>query len=171
MLSEKLLDLLSKQITDEYYAAYLYLAMSATADKIGLKGTSKWLFAQAQEEMAHGTRIFQYVLERGETPSLGTIAMPPASYANINEIFEEVLAHEQKVTKAINTIATVAMQEFDHACYQFMMWFVDEQVEEISSVSDVLDKINMIGDHKAMLLALDNELGQRVFVHPFPEQA
>ena len=171
MLSKKLLQALSEQVNAEYYSAYLYLAMSAAADGMDLKGAATWLFAQAQEEMAHGTHIYQYILERGETPTFAAIDLPPTSFANIREIFEEVLAHEQKVTGLINTIATHAMQEADHACYQFMMWFVNEQVEEEASASDVLGKLGRIGDNEAMLLALDNELGTRVFVNPFPNQA
>ena len=168
MLSEKLLVALSDQVNAEYYSAYLYLAMSASADQLGLKGTAKWLFAQAQEEMAHGTRIYQYVLERGAAPAFAAIELPPAAFADIHEIYEMVLSHEQKVTGRINNIATLAMQEFDHACYQFIMWFINEQVEEESSAKDVLDKLNLIGDNKGLLLALDNELGTRVFVNPFP---
>jgi len=70
MLSKKLLKALNEQINAEYYSAYLYLAMSASADQMGLKGTAKWLFCQAQEEVAHGTNIYQYVLERGAAPRL-----------------------------------------------------------------------------------------------------
>ena len=167
MLKEKLLKTLSDQVNAEYYSAYLYLAMSASADQMGLKGAAHWLFAQAQEEMSHGTRIYQYILERGETPAFAAIELPPTSFASVNEIFEMVLAHEQKVTKMINNIATIAMQETDHAGYQFMMWFVNEQVEEEASASEILDKLKLIGDNKAMLLALDNELETRVFVDPF----
>jgi len=167
MLSEKLTKALSDQVNAEYYSAYLYLAMSAAADGIGLKGTANWLFVQAQEELAHGTHIYEYVLERGVIPSFAAIQQPPASFSDIKEIFDVVLAHEQKVTQSINAIATLAMQEFDHACYHFMMWYVNEQVEEEASAMVVLDKIRLIGDNKGMLLALDNELATRVFVNPF----
>ena len=170
MLSEKLQNALSEQINAEYYSAYMYLAMSAAADQLGLKGTAKWLFCQAQEEMAHGTHIYQYVLERGAAPAFAAIELPPTAFADINKIFDMVLSHEQTVTKNINDIATLAMQQSDHACYQFMMWFVNEQVEEEASASDILSKLNFIGDNKGMMLALDNELGRRVFVHPFPNQ-
>ena len=168
MLSEKLTTALSNQVNAEYYSAYLYLCMSAAADGMGLKGAANWLFAQAQEEMAHGTNIYQYILERGASPSFEAIEKPPVSFADAKEIFEMVLEHEQKVTKSINEIATLAMQEFDHACYQFMMWYVNEQVEEEASATDVLDKLQFIGDDKGMLLVLDNELSTRVFVNPFP---
>ncbi|MCL2851828.1 MAG: ferritin [Defluviitaleaceae bacterium] len=170
MLREKLLGALSNQVNAEYYSAYLYLAMSASADQMGLKGIANWLFIQAQEEMAHGTRIYQYILERGAAPAFAAIDLPPTSFADVPEMFGMVLEHEQKVTQSINNIATIAMQESDHACYQFMMWFVNEQVEEEASATDILDKLRFIGENKGMLLALDNELGARVFVDPFPAQ-
>lgn len=170
MLSEKLTVALSEQINAEYYSAYLYLAMSAKADAMGLKGAASWLFSQAQEEMAHGTHMYEYLLERGVTPVFSAIEQPPMTYTNINEIYKAVYAHEQEVTRRVNAIATLAMQELDHACYQFMMWFVNEQVEEEASASEILDKLELIGDNKGMLLSLDNELGARTFVNPFPSK-
>ena len=170
MLSEKLTSALSEQVNAEYYSAYIYLSMSATADGMGLGGAANWLFAQAQEEMAHGTNIYEYILERGVVPTFEAIEKPPTTFASVNEIFEMVLAHEQKVTKRINDIATIAMQEHDHACYQFMMWYVNEQVEEEASATAILDKLQLIGDNKGLLLALDNELATRTFVNPFLEK-
>jgi len=170
MLSKKLIEILSNQVNAEYYSAYLYLCMSASADQMGLKGCAHWFFSQAQEEMAHGTRIYQYIIERGETPAFAEIKKPPVSFSSINQMFDMTLEHEQKVTKMINSIATLAMQENDHACYQFMMWFVNEQVEEEASASEILDKLKLIGENKSMLLTLDNELGARVFVNPFTER-
>jgi len=168
MLSEKMIRALSDQVNAEYYSAYLYLVMSAAADALGLKGTCSWLFVQAQEEMAHGTHMYEYIIERGATPEFAAIEKPPTSFVDINEIFEKVLEHEQKVTQRINALATIAMQESDHAGYQFLMWYVNEQVEEESDVSEILDKLKLIGDNKGMLLTLDNELATRVFVDPFP---
>ena len=171
MLSEKLTKALSDQVNAEYYSAYLYLAMSAAANKMGLKGIANWLFVQAQEEMAHGTRMYQYILERCAAPAFAAIEKPPAAYAGLEEIFKAVLDHEKKVTKALNAIATLAMQESDHACYQFMMWYVNEQVEEEANATDTLDKLRLIGDNTSALITLDNELATRVFVNPFPPQA
>jgi len=171
MLNEKIVKALSEQVNAEYYSAYLYLVMSASADDLGLKGAANWLFVQAQEEMAHGTHIFEYILERGAVPAFAAIELPPTTYSNINEIFEMVYEHELKVTKSINSIATLAMQENDHACYQFMMWYVDEQVEEEANATDILNKLRLVDDNKSALLTLDNEFAARVFVHPFPPNA
>ncbi|MCL2062793.1 MAG: ferritin [Candidatus Cloacimonetes bacterium] len=171
MLSEKLAKLLNEQVNAEYFSAYLYHSMSACMEKIALKGTAHWLFSQAKEEMAHGINIYQYILDRGAIPVLTDIAQPRTTFEDIKEVFEAVLEHEQKVTRLINNIATIAMQENDHACYQFIMWYVNEQVEEESNASDILSKIEMIGNDKGLLLALDNELATRTFVNPFPNNS
>ena len=166
MLSESLTKALSDQVNAEYYSAYLYLVMSAAADGIGLKGAANWLFVQAQEEIAHGTKMYKYILERCAAPSFSAIEQPPVSFASMKEIYDLVFSHEQKVSQRISSVATLAMQEFDHACYQFIMWYVNEQVEEEANVRDILDKLKMIGDNKAMLLTLDNVLATRVLSSP-----
>ena len=171
MLNKKVEKALSDQVNAEYYSAYLYLAMAAAANGLGLKGTANWLFVQAQEEMAHGTHIYEYIIERSATVSFPAIGQPPASFAGIKDIFDMVLSHEQKVTQSINSIATIAMQESDHACYQFMMWYVNEQVEEEANATEILDKLRLIGDNQGMLLTLDTELAARVFINPFPAAA
>ena len=168
MISKKLLKALNEQVNAEYYSAYLYHSMSACMEAAALKGTANWLFMQAKEEMAHGINIYQYILDRGEVPVLTAIQQPQTTFAGIKEIFEAVLEHEKKVTKLINDIATLAMKENDHACYQFISWYVNEQVEEEANASDILSKIRLIGSDQGLLLALDNELATRAFVNPFP---
>ncbi|MCL2070555.1 MAG: ferritin [Treponema sp.] len=168
MLSEKLTKALNDQINAEYHSAYLYLSMSSFAEGAALKGAANWLFVQAQEEMAHGVNMYHYLMDRGALPSFPAIAPPPASFTGIDDVFTQVLAHEQKVTKSLNAIATLAMQENDHACYQFIMWYVNEQVEEEATVTDILGKLKMIDGDKRALLTLDTELAARVFVNPFP---
>ena len=171
MISEKLAKAISEQINAEYYSAYLYLAMSALMENAALDGTANWLFVQAKEEMAHGINMYQYLLDRGEVPSLTAIGQPPASFNDIEEVFAEVLAHEEKVTGLINNLANLAVEENDHAFYQFIMWYVNEQVEEESNASNILSKIKMIGGDTGLLLTLDNELAARTFTNPFPNNS
>ena len=171
MISEKLAKALNEQVNAEYYSAYLYQSMSACMESAALKGAANWLFVQAKEEMAHGINMYQYILDRGAVPVLTAIEQPQASFSGILEIFESVLAHEETVTSRINALASLAMQENDHACYQFIMWYVNEQVEEESNASDLINKIKLIGSDTGLLLTLDNELAARVFVNPFPNNS
>ena len=168
MISKNLIKALSEQVNAEYYSAYLYHAMSAYAENAGFKGAAQWLFMQAREEMAHGVHMYQYILDRGASPDFTAIKQPDSSFASISEVFEKVLEHEKKVTKSVNSIATLAMKESDHACYQFIIWYVNEQVEEEANAADIISKLQMIGNDKRALLTLDNELAARTYTNPFP---
>ena len=168
MINEKLVKALNEQVNAEYFSAYLYLSMSAFAERAALKGAANWLFVQAMEEMTHGLHMYQYILDRGAAPVLTAIESPTSVFTGINEIYEMVLSHEQKVTERINAIASLALKENDHACYQFIMWYVNEQVKEEANASDIIGRLQMIGKDKGLLLSFDNELAARTFTNPFP---
>ena len=167
MIKDVLAKALSDQVNAEYYSAYLYLTMSAYADRLGYKGAANWLFVQAREETAHGTHIYQYLLDRGVVPSFSDIKAPQGSYGNLKDIFEKVLSHERHVTELVNNIATLAQSEKDHAAYDFITWFVNEQVEEEANADELVVKLNNIGGNSGLLYFLDAELGARQFVDPF----
>ncbi|MDR2184459.1 MAG: ferritin [Treponema sp.] len=167
MLSEALTKALSEQVNAEYYSAYLYLGMSAYADREGYKGIANWFFIQAQEERAHAVHLYQHILERGASPVFTDIQAPPASFAGIKDVFEKVLAHERGVTARINKIASMAAEEKDHATYNFILWYVNEQVEEEKNAGEIISKINLMGNSPALLFHLDSELAARTFTDPF----
>ncbi|MDR1651120.1 MAG: ferritin [Synergistaceae bacterium] len=167
MLRESVFKALNDQVNAEYFSAYLYMGMAAYAENAGFKGTAHWLLNQAKEEAAHGARIFEYILERGSLPILSDIAASPANYGSIREVFAKVVSHEKHVTDLINDIADLAVKERDHASYRFILWYVEEQVEEVSSAEDILNKVTAAGDSAALLYGVDALLGQRKFKHPF----
>ncbi|MDR0654845.1 MAG: ferritin [Treponema sp.] len=171
MLSEALSKALSEQVNSEYYSAYLYQAMSAYADRAGFKGVANWLSVQAKEEMAHGGHMYEHILERGGSLSFDDVKAPPSSYKSIREVFEKVLAHEIHVTERINKIASLSIQENDHATYNFILWYVNEQVEEEKNAQDIIAKIAIMGDNTGLIYHLDMELAGRTFTDPFSAAA
>jgi ferritin len=169
MIKDSLAKALSDQVNAEYYSAYLYLSMSAYAEHAGFRGIANWLFIQAREETAHANHIYRHILERGALPVLGDIKASPASYGGLKEVFEKVLAHERHVTELINKIATLALEEKDHATYHFILWYVDEQVEEESTAEEILNKICRMENNSGLLDHLDNALAARTFTDPFED--
>ncbi|MDL2281068.1 ferritin [Selenomonadales bacterium OttesenSCG-928-I06] len=167
MLKIGILKALSDQVTAEYYSAYLYMSMSAYCDQAGFKGFANWLYVQAQEEIAHGTHIFEHILDRGEMPQLGQVNAPPLDFAGPLEVFTKALKHEEYVTSLINKIASLARDENDHATYNFIQWYIEEQVEEEATASLIVQKIKFIGENSAMLYTLDTEMAARTFTDPF----
>ncbi len=166
MLSKKIEQAINKQINAELASAYLYLGMSAYFNEVSLVGFANWMRAQYDEELFHAMKMYDYVLERGGNISLDTVQAPPQAWNNIIEVFEAVLAHEQKITQSINRLVTLAMSEQDHATVNFLQWFVDEQVEEEASVSELLAQIKLVGGQGSGLFMLDREAAQRKFIQP-----
>jgi len=152
---------MNEQITKEYYSAYLYLAMVSYFEGTSLSGFASWMRMQVQEELFHGTKLFNYMHERGETVVLAAIDVPPAKYSSPEEVFQKTLEHEQLVTKSINDLYAVARDVNDNACMSFLQWFIDEQVEEENNVGDVLGKLKLANNQAAGILFLDKELGAR----------
>lgn len=166
MLSKKMEKALNEQINAEFFSSYLYLSMSAYFEAAGLPGCAQWMRAQTQEEWFHGMKLFGFVNERGGRVELKAIAAPPAKWPSTLAVFENVLAHEQKVTGLFNDLVDLALKEKDHATNIFLQWFVSEQVEEEAGVGAILGKLKLIGKDSSGLFALDGELGLRVFTPP-----
>jgi ferritin len=77
------------------------------------------------------------------------------------EIFEASLAHEEKVSESIRELYRSADKEGDYDARPLLNWFVDEQVEEEATVSEIIGRVKLIGNDGSGLLRLDAELGQR----------
>ncbi len=161
MISERMANELNKQINAELYSSYLYLSMSAYFDNSGYKGFATWMRTQAEEEYAHAMKFYDYMLDVGGKIELDKIEKPQTDWESPFEIFEAARKHELYITKLINDLVTVANQENDYATNIFLQWFVTEQIEEVSTVTDILDKFKMIGESKESYYFLDKELGER----------
>ncbi len=165
-MNESLLKAIQNQINKELFSSYLYLSMSSWASAEGWSGISHWLHMQAKEELEHAMILHNNLLERGERSVFKAVQQPKNDWISPVEVFEEVYEHEKEVTKSINELATIAMECADHAFYQFIQWFVKEQVEEEASASDLLTRAKRLQDNPAMMDALDIELGKRVYNAP-----
>jgi len=161
MLSKKLQDALNKQINEEYYSSYLYLAMAAYLEDKNLDGCAHWMRIQAQEEWDHGMKIFDYMIDRGARVELKAVAAPPKEWDSPVAAFQASLDHEKFMTKNINALADLTILEKDHATNNLMQWYVSEQVEEESNVDDILKKLDLMGDSGTGLFLMDRELKVR----------
>ena len=164
MISDNVLAELNKQVNEELYSSYLYLSMSAWCEQKNLSGFANWTKIQAQEELAHGMKIYNFINERGGKAVLDTIKAPQSEWDNVVELFEAIYKHEQHISGRINHMTNIAIEEKDHATVNFLQWFISEQVEEEASVSDLLEQIKLVDGKGSGLFMLNRELAQRSFV-------
>jgi ferritin len=152
---------MNDQVAMEFHAAYLYLSMSAYFDAQNLPGFAKWMRMQYQEEVTHALRFFDYLLEAGDGVELKATAKPAAVFKGPLDVFKKALGHEKKVTASINKIYEVAVKSKDYPAQIMLQWFIDEQQEEERTASDIIAKLEMVGDNGPALLMMDRELAGR----------
>lgn len=158
MLKSKVEEALNEQIQKEAYSSHIYLAMASWAETNGYNGSAAFLYAQSEEERMHMLKIFRYVNDRGGKAIAPVIDKPELDYDNIKQVFEKVYEHEKFVTQSINDIVGICLDEKDYTTHQFLQWFVQEQIEEESNASEILDRLNLLGDDRGRLYMFDKDM-------------
>lgn len=145
MLNKKIELICNRQVEREGYSSNLYLAMASWAETNGLSGVAAWMYDQSAEERIHMLKFIKYINERGGKAVIPAFKKPPVDFKNAEELFKEVLKHEEFVTLSINEIVSLTLEEKDFNTNNFLQWFVMEQVEEEASARLILDKLRLVG--------------------------
>jgi ferritin len=152
---------INDQINAELYSAYLYLSMSAYFEGTNLPGFAHWMSLQAKEEQEHAMKFYNFVFERGGKVTLASIEAPPVKWKSPLDVFESAYKHEVKVTGLIHKLVALARSEKDVATENFLMWYVDEQVEEEAHADAIVQRLKLIKDSANGLFMLDRQLSER----------
>lgn len=150
------------QIKYELESAYIHLSIAVYFESITLPGMAHWMKMQAQEEYIHAMKFYDFIHDRGERVELQSLGQPPIEFESPLDVYENALAHEQKIIGNINDLYALAFEEKDYPSQLLLKWFIDEQVEEERSAGDIVETLKRIGKESYALLMLDKELGQRV---------
>lgn len=161
MLDKKMEQAYNEQINAELFSAYLYLAMASYFEDKSLSGFGHWMRLQAQEEVDHAMKFIGYVQTRGGRVELDSIDKPEMEWDSPQAAFKAALEHEQYITGRINNLVKLANDLNDYASGQFLLWYVEEQVEEEENAGEICDKLEIVGQNPQGLLFLDRELGGR----------
>lgn len=140
-LSDKMVTELNAQLGRELSAANQYLAMAIYLDERSLKELSSFFYQQADEERAHAMKFLRYLLNADAKPVIPVIPEPVGDFESIEQIAEMGLNQEREVTRCIHELVDLALSEKDHTTNHFLQWFVEEQLEEEATFSELLDVI------------------------------
>ena len=155
MLHKKVEAICNRQVEREGYSSNLYLAMAAWAENNGLAGIASWLYVQADEERLHMLKFIKYINERGGKAIIPAFKKPAAEYKSVEDIFTQVLKHEEFVTASINEIVQVTLEVKDYTTHSFLQWFVNEQIQEEASAHAILDKLRLVGKNNMYIFDRD----------------
>ncbi len=140
-LSSEMVEELNAQLGRELSAANQYLAMAIHLDQRSLKELANFFYLQADEEREHAMKFLRYLLQANDRPLIPSISEPVADFESLEQIAEMGLAQEQEVTRCIHGLVDLALSEKDHTTNRFLQWFVEEQLEEEATFSELLDVV------------------------------
>jgi ferritin len=158
MLSKKIEKALNNQIVLEGNSSIYYLAMASWAESEGLNGAAEFLYAHSDEERIHMVKLMRFINDRGGRAIVPALKEPTAKFKSLGEVFDIILEHEVMVTSEINKVVDICLSEKDYTTYNFMQWYVAEQLEEESLAKHYVDKLRLIGGDKGGMYLFDREL-------------
>ncbi|MCW2768942.1 MAG: bacterioferritin [Aeromicrobium sp.] len=129
---------LNQQLKHEFEAQQQYIAIATFYESLTMPQLASLFYQQALEERDHAMMMVQYLLDADETPVIPALDAPVVGFADVVEPVATALAQEKRVTQQINELTRIARENNDFASDQFMQWFIKEQVEEVSKMSDLL---------------------------------
>ena len=141
MPAPRLTDRLNEQIGNEFAASQQYVAVAVHYDAHTLPRLAAFFYRQALEERNHALMMVQYLLSTGAGAAIPGVAAPRTDFADLADPVRLALEQEKKVSDQVSELAALARDEGDYPSEQFMQWFIKEQVEEVASMSALLDVV------------------------------
>jgi len=158
MIKEAVENAINNQIKNEEHSSRLYLSMASWCQVNGYPGAAAFLYKQADEERIHQLKFVHYLNDRAGYSTLMALANPTAVYNSLLDVFEKVMAHEEFITTSINDLYEIALNNKDYTTGNFLQWFINEQIEEESTMHGILDKMKLAGNAAGGLFLIDKEL-------------
>jgi ferritin len=160
-MTPKVLEAINRQIATEFSASFSYLSMAAWCEHHKFTGAGSWLRLQSAEEHTHAMKLFDFVLARDHEVRLTALPEPATDFSSVADVFERALAQEKEVSRQIDALYELALEEKVFAAMAELQWFITEQVEEEKTMREIVARFHMVRDDPSSLLDLDRELGAR----------
>jgi len=152
LISEKLNQAMNEQVGRELGASNQYVNIAGYFDMESLPQLAEFFYRQADEERMHAMKFVHYIADAGGKVAVPAVAAPKADIGNAEAAARLSLEWEMEVTRQINSLMEIAIQERDHIAQDFLRWFVTEQLEEVSTMDALLSVIRRAGANGLLLV-------------------
>ena len=146
LITQSMTDALNQQIGNEFGASLQYVAIAAHLASDSLPELAAHFHHQAEEERDHALRFVKFLVDAGAHVEIPAVAAPRSEFKNAEEAVQHSLDQEKLVTDQIKQLVDLAHQESDHITDNFLAWFLTEQLEEVSSMENLLKMVQRAGD-------------------------
>jgi bacterioferritin B len=141
VISQRLAKLLIEQIGHELRAHQLYMGIATYFERQSLNRWGKLFRQQSVEEAGHATKLMDFLTDNDVAFDLPALKMATTRYGSAADALERALTSERSVSANFQSLAKTALEEGDHTAHQFLLWFIEEQVEEERKVQGLLELV------------------------------
>jgi len=152
LISKSLNQAMDTQIGSELGASNQYLIIASYFDNESLPELAGFFFRQSDEERMHAMKFLRYILDAGGRVEIPAVPAPPTEIQSAEAAVRMALDWEVEVTKQINNLMDLAIKENDHIAQDFLRWFVTEQLEEVSTMDELLSVVRRAGESQLLLV-------------------
>lgn len=152
LASQKIIDAFNQQAGNEMGASMQYISIAAYFESENLMTLAEFFFQQSDEEREHSMKFVKFVLEVGGAVAFPAIPAPPAKFSNARDAVQAALDWEEEVTRQIYGLVDLAQEERNHIAKRFLDWFVDEQLEEVATMSTLLGIVERAGEDNLLFV-------------------
>jgi len=145
-------DTLNAQVASEFGASQQYIAIAVHYDAETLPQLAAHFYQQAVEERNHAMMIVQYLLDADAEVVIPAVAAPQTAFADDRAPVALALEQEKTVTAQITNLVQIAREDDEYVGEQFLGWFLDEQREEVASMTTLLAVIDRAGVDNLLLV-------------------
>jgi ferritin len=146
MPAERFVEALNEQVANEFAASHQYVAVAAFYESQTLPQLAAFFYEQALEERQHAMMMIRYLLDTGSPVMMREVAAPSADFSDHIAPIRSALEQEQRVSTQISELFRTAREEGDYLSEQFVQWFLKEQVEEVATMTELLEVAERVRD-------------------------
>lgn len=147
LISDRMANALSEQVGAEYAASLQYLMIASYFEREALPKLAAMFHEQSAEEAGHGLKLVRYVTEAGGVVQIPEVPAGKSDFGSVAEAVQLALDSEVTVATSFDRLMDLAIEERDHLARGLLQWYVDEQLEEVSRMSDLLRVVQRAGDN------------------------
>ena len=152
LISKELTAAINEEIGLELFASNQYLAIAAYFESLALKKLAAMFYKQSDEERQHALKFAHYVAETGGALKVPAVKAPQAAFKSVEDAVKLSLDWEIEVTGRCNALMTLAISQKDYIAQDFLRWFVTEQLEEVSTMENLLKVVRQAGERNIIML-------------------
>jgi len=158
LASPKMIAELVEQYNKELYSYLVYLQLAAIVERDNYIGFAKFFKKRAEEELVHSNKFFEFISDVNGLAQVKAMKEPKVNDDSLLGLFKQALDHEQFITDSISKLYEMSLKGKQHTAANFLLWFINEQVEEESSLDVIISNLERSKGNEAAILSLQEDL-------------